>query len=502
MVKSGFRILLVDDEPELIDVCSEALSDRGHDIITASDGADALSVLRSTPVDLAVTDLRMPRMNGMELLQHVNSLGLDLDVIFLTGYGTVNNAVDCIRMGAADYILKPFEIRDLAAKVEKVLAERKIRSEQKKISNLMKVFALTSTLRVQQDIRSLVREFLVQVRETFVPDSMAMYFVNDSNGSSAKRIVWGRTLQENGELRRWFKNLALKLLEKDKPKLLDPVSLKRVQRTRQAGPNELTDYSVMIVPVTGSLQKTGALILMRQKEKPHYGLNDLQLLSVFAAHAASSFENLKAYRRLQAINREIVTSYVSAVEAKDIYTHGHSDRVSRYAVLLGRELGLGKQDLETLTFSGILHDIGKIGISDTLLNKPGPLSEDEYAVMKQHPVVGHEILSQVTSLSDVMPIIYHHHERYDGAGYPRGLAGNEIPYLARIISVIDGFEAMTSDRAYQKARPVEEVKSIMGAGAGSQWDPQIVETWFRIIDSHNLSEDKPNIPPDSISMAI
>jgi putative nucleotidyltransferase with HDIG domain len=407
-----------------------------------------------------------------------------------------------MRMGASDYILKPFEIRDLAAKVDKVLAERKIRSEQKKISNLMKVFALTNILRSQQNIRSLVREFLVHVRETFVPDSLSMYFVGGDGESPAKRIVWGPTLQDNLELRRWFKNLSLKLLERDKPKLLDPVTLRRVQRTSQAGPNDLTEYSAMIVPVTGSIHKTGVLILVRHKDKPHYDLSDLQLLSVFAAHAASSFENLKAYRRLQAINREIVTSYVSAVEAKDVYTHGHSDRVSRYAVLLGRELGLDKHDLEILAFAGILHDIGKIGISDALLNKSGPLTEDELEVMKQHPVVGRDILSRVTSFSEIMSIVYHHHERFDGHGYPEGLAGRDIPYLSRIISVIDGYEAMTSDRAYQKARPVREVKEIMAEGAGTQWDPELVEAWFRILDTYDLTRDRPSTPLDPVLRAV
>jgi len=499
MNNNASRILLVDDEPELLEVCTEALSGLGHDILTASNGEDALEVLRSTPADLVVTDLKMPRMNGMELLQSINAMGLDCDVIFLTGFGTVNNAVECVRMGAADYMLKPFDLKALKSKIEKVLAERRISAERKKISNLMKVFALTTTLRGQQDMRSMVREFLVHVRETFTPDSMAMYFTNGQSSSAAKRIIWGKTLQENTELRRWFKNLAFRLLERDTPKLLDPISMKRVQRSNMAGPNELADYSAMLVPVSSSLHKTGSLVLLRHKLKPQYGLNDLHLLSVFAAHAASSLDNLKAYRRLSAINREIVTSYVSAVEAKDVYTHGHSDRVSRYAVLLGRELGLDKRDQDLLAFAGILHDIGKIGISDTLLNKPEKLSPDEFEVMKQHPVVGRDILSRVTSLSEIMPIVYHHHERLDGLGYPLGLKGNDIPYLARLVSVIDGFEAMTSDRAYQKARPVEEVKAIMHQGAGSQWDPDLVAAWFRVVESCEFTDEHPKIPLDLIS---
>lgn len=502
MDKTTSQILLVDDEPELLEVCKEALSYLGHGIHTAPNGEEALKILRSTPVDLVVTDLKMPRMNGMELLQSITALGLDADVIFLTGFGTVNNAVECVRMGAADYMLKPFEIKELSSKIEKVLAERQIRNEQKKISNLMKVFALTTTLRGQQDTRSMVREFLVHVRETFSPDSMAMYFTNGQSASAAKRIVWGKALQENTELRRWFKNLAFKLLEKDRPKLLDPVSMKRVQRSSMAGPNELAEYSAMVVPVSSCTHKTGALVLLRHKLKPRYGLSDLHLLSVFAAHAASSLDNLKAYRRLTVINREIVTSYVSAVEAKDVYTHGHSDRVSRYAVLLGKELGLDKKDLDLLAFAGILHDIGKIGISDTLLNKPERLSDDEFEIMKQHPVVGRDILSRVTSLAEIMPIVYHHHERFDGKGYPLGAKGGEIPYLARLVSVIDGFEAMTSDRAYQKARPVEEVRAIMLQGAGTQWDPDLVAAWFRVVDTNDLTKNRSFVPLDLVSSLL
>jgi response regulator RpfG family c-di-GMP phosphodiesterase len=501
VAEENTHILLVDDEPQLLEVCGEALEDRGYSVLRAGNGDEALKLISANPVSLVITDLKMPRMNGMELLQSINERGGDSEVIFLTGYGTVENAVDCVRMGAADYMLKPFDIRELLSKVEKILAERKIRSEQNKISNLMKMLALTNTLTSQVDLRSLIKEFLLHVRETFSPDSMAMYLTGNGAGGDTQRIVWGRALKENNALRRWFKNLALRLMEQGKPKLLDPVSLKLLRCSDESGPQEIAGLSAMIVPVASSIQRTGVLVLLRGKLKPQFTLQDLQLLSVFSSQAASSFENIRAYRRLQDINMEIITSYVSAVEAKDIYTHGHSDRVSRYAVLLGEELGLDKHDQDLLAFASILHDIGKIGISDNLLNKPSPLNADEFAIMKTHPVVGRDILSRVKTLSDTLPVIYHHHEWLNGSGYPSGLKGNDIPFLARALSVIDGFEAMTSDRAYQKARPAEEAKRILTKGAGVQWDPKIVNAWFRVLDKHDLQKAKPAIPM-GISSAV
>jgi putative nucleotidyltransferase with HDIG domain len=186
------------------------------------------------------------------------------------------------------------------------------------------------------------------------------------------------------------------------------------------------------------------------------------------------------------MNNEIIRSFAQAVEAKDIYTRGHSDQVAYYATRLGRELSLTNDELDKLYLAGIVHDIGKIGIPDQILNKPDTLSGDEFSIMKKHPEVGRNILAQVGSLQDILPIIYHHHERIDGKGYPTGLHGDQIPFLARVVSVVDAFEAMTSDRAYRNALPLNTVKEIMSNGAGTQWESDLVGVWLRIIEQEKV----------------
>jgi HD-GYP domain-containing protein (c-di-GMP phosphodiesterase class II) len=207
----------------------------------------------------------------------------------------------------------------------------------------------------------------------------------------------------------------------------------------------------------------------------------MQLLSIFASHAANAFQNAKMYSKLQDLNKDIIRSYARAVEAKDFYTRGHSDRVASYAVHLGIKVELTDDELERLYIGGVLHDIGKIGVPDHILNKPDKLTDDEFDVIKRHPVIGREILNQVYSLKDIIPLVYYHHERLDGTGYPEGLRGEEISPLVRILSVADIFEALTSDRAYRQALPLDKVEKIMFSMAGTHLDSDLVEMWFKLV---------------------
>lgn len=484
-------VLLVDDEPELLEICKESMEEVGHQVLLASNGVQALNILNTEDVHLVVSDLRMPGLNGMELLQKINTSGHEVDVIILTGYGTVENAVECLKMGAADYLLKPFNITDLLAKVTKVLMERKLREEQKKVSDLLKMLNLSDTLNRQQDLRSMIREFAIQVKNTFSPDGISLFISGGKTARLKSNFKWGPLLDNNPRICKFLRIVSDHLLSQGRAKLLDPVAIKRTAGTVKNVPHELLEVSVMLVPMICGQKKTGIIAVLRSEEKPQYSIRDLNLLTIFASHAASSFENLKAFRRIQGMNLEIITSYVRAVEAKDIYTRGHSERVSNYAVILGRELGLSEQELKHLSIAGLLHDIGKIGVPDNILNKPNKLTPEEIAIMRRHPVVGHEIVGRITSLKDILPVIYHHHEWVDGSGYPDGLKGDEVPFLARLVSVVDGFEAITSDRAYHKAISFTDAEKIITRGAGVQWDEDMVDVWLRTINEKDLTGEIP-----------
>jgi len=179
------------------------------------------------------------------------------------------------------------------------------------------------------------------------------------------------------------------------------------------------------------------------------------------------------------ITRDIEKHYIDTieilrqtVEAKDPYTRGHSDRVSAYSVLLGKKLALPKKDLITLKIGGLFHDIGKIGIPDSILLKESKLTDEEYSQIKMHPIVGVQILGNSDFFYDCLPIILHHHEKFDGSGYPNRLRGHDIPYLARICTIVDAFDAMTSRRSYRDVIPLEKVVDELKKYSGTQFDPR------------------------------
>lgn len=187
--------------------------------------------------------------------------------------------------------------------------------------------------------------------------------------------------------------------------------------------------------------------------------------------------------RLERAYLDMVQTLRYTVEAKDTYTRGHSDRVSEYSVLIGEKLGLPEDQIKTLRIGGLFHDIGKIGIPDSILLKPDKLSDDEYSQIKNHPSIGAHILGSAEIFKDIIPVVKHHHERYDGNGYPSRLKGEEIPYIARIAAVADTFDAMTSRRSYRGPIDIEHVKEEIKRCEGTQFDPQIAEVFLDILNN-------------------
>lgn len=473
------RILLVDDEPQLLAVNKEALEANGYTVLTANDGREALDILEGSKVDLIVSDLRMPRLDGRELLEAMHTRSIKADIIFLTGYASVESAVECIRHGAADYLQKPFSIPKLLSKVESVLGQASVGKAQHH-GDLETVLQLGAALRSQRDPRSLIKEFLLQLRDTFAPDAMGLFLCNGIASEVGSDMLCGDLLRSNPRAQTWFRTVSERLMLRGTPKLFESLAVSHNKGK--------INVSAMVCPILDHSGPMGAVVVLVDERRGGYSMPSLRMLSVFAAHAATAIEGLSARCKLHDINLDIITSHVCSVEAKDFYTKGHSEQVGAYAAMLGRELGLPDHEIELLSFAGILHDIGKIGIPDKILNKPSPLTKAEFAIMQQHPSMGRDILSNIQTLKDILPIVYHHHERIDGQGYPDGLSGDSIPLLARIVSVADGFEAMTSDRAYQKARSRAEALQILREGAGTQWDAHLVRQWLHIVEKEPTYE--------------
>jgi putative nucleotidyltransferase with HDIG domain len=215
---------------------------------------------------------------------------------------------------------------------------------------------------------------------------------------------------------------------------------------------------------------------------------------------AGNIENLvrrlkQALRQNQELFLETIQTLATAIDAKDPYTRGHSERVSSYAMATARHLGLMQEEVFRVRISAILHDVGKLGIRDTILNKPGGLTEDEFDAMRRHVEIGAQIMSPIKMLKDVIPGIRNHHETWDGTGYPDGLRGDEIPLVARIIGVADTFDAMTTTRPYQKAMTLEYVLAKMKSMSGSRFDPRVVDSFLTAVAAGDITPPEPSSPP-------
>jgi putative two-component system response regulator len=262
------------------------------------------------------------------------------------------------------------------------------------------------------------------------------------------------------------------------PRLTGIELLETVQRVRPSVPVLLVTGVDSHANLTGALAG-GAAGLVPKPFSPSEFVD-----AVGRALERSSRAQFELRQRL--FTPTLAGALANAIEAREASLQGHCERLAALAVRLGAELGLGRAELENLRVGAILHDVGKIGIPDRILLKPAPLDPDEMAVMRTHTVIGDGMLEPLELLDGVRPVVRHHHERWDGGGYPDGLAGGEIPVAARIVAVADAIEAMSADRPYRRALPPPDVMRELRAGHGSQWDPAIVDAVIALIETSAL----------------
>jgi response regulator RpfG family c-di-GMP phosphodiesterase len=465
------RILVVDDETVIREILSDFLSSEGYVVRTAEDGQAAIEELTARPYNLVISDLKMPNFSGLELLEKIGEHKLDVITIIMTGFGTVETAIEAMKKGAYDYILKPFKVEEVMHVVQRGLEKQRLMHENiqlKESINLYRVSeAINSSLSFEEKTAVILETAMAELNADAV--SMHLETQDGSGFVEVQRRLSPRIAppESVGEL-----NLPeiLQHFSENRPVLYH--GLKASRFFLSAPSHRISSFISIPMRIRDKVIGFVSAYTFSRGYKLTEGQR--KMLSVIASRAAASIENARLYENLKRTFTQTIQGLARALEASDPYTRGHSDRVTNYSRLAACGLDLADGEVEIITNAALLHDIGKIGIQNDKLNKPGKLTPEEYEMFKLHPVYGKTILEPIRFLADLVPCVYYHHEQWDGSGYPDGLRAYEIPLGARVISVADAYDAMTSDRAYRRALPHEIALAELRRCAGTQFDAVVV----------------------------
>jgi response regulator RpfG family c-di-GMP phosphodiesterase len=493
------RVLIVDDEKFIRDILADFLGMEGYVVRTAEDGGAALNELGNAHYDLVISDLKMPRMGGIELLDAIGKAAPSALTVIMTGFGTVETAIDAMKRGAYDYILKPFKVEEVIRVVQRGLEKQRLAAENLRLREALSLYkvseAIAASLSLDEVLSNLSDTALFELDGDFVStwleDGEGAYFerqrlVQDVDGRRAKE----RAPHEPGEAHATPHLAGPECGVIAASAFIDYYAahselLEHGVRTHRffSRPPAREVASLVSVPLRMKTRLLGWIAVASFTKQRRFNEGHRKLLSIVGSRAAAAIENARLYEDLRATFRQTIEGLARAIDKMDRYTAGHSERVAMYATYLAVRLGLPPDTVEVVRQSALMHDIGKIGCAMNL-NKPGKLTHDEYEVFKRHPAYGKDILDPIRFLHPLVPGVHLHHERWDGRGYPLGLSGKNVPLIARIIAVADTYDAMTSDRAYRRALPHEVAMGEIDRCSGSQFDPEVTHTFASGLDEY------------------
>ena len=491
--QESFKVLIVDDEPAIIETLQLFLQglDISH-IHGAACGEKALEYMDQNQYDYIFIDLMMPGMNGIELLKKIQQYQHLTSVILMTGYPSMKAVIDAMHNGASDFLIKPFRFEDIKVIFQRLEKLHQLREKNwelhQELEEKKEVEKLNKQLGKRIQFQTTLFNIVNSLSEMNKPDEIYRYLVDKAVEScNAEKACFMIYDQEDAKML-VLAQKGLGLSPGEKADLISGSNGKRIMKgdfiQSYFGKTMVEDIhleklhahnGLMTVPFNIRNEPFGVLFIAGKKEGLTFDKEDEFILHFLSKKAALNIENMALYGNLKENLFASFLSLVSAIEAKDTYTQQHSSRVTEFAIKLAQKLGCSPEDIKRLEMTGPLHDIGKIGIQDSILNKPGSLTDDEFAHIKTHPLIGVNIVTPLDLDQGEIAIIRSHHERWDGRGYPDGLAGDNIPRVSRILAVADAFDAMNSSRAYRKALPFSVCIKELEGNCGTQFDPEVVK---------------------------
>lgn len=471
------RVLIVDDEKFIRDILADFLGMEGYVVRTAEDGQSALAELGRTHYDLVISDLKMPRMGGIELLDEIGKVDPNAITVIMTGFGTVETAIDAMKRGAYDYILKPFKVEEVIHIVQRGLDKQRLAAENLRLKEALSLYKVSEAIQASLSLDQVLQTVADSAQNELQAELVSTWLDNGEGGFFERQHLVHPSFTPAGSLGR------LDPVEMAKHLASDSVLLEHGTKANRffAEVPEMPPASLMAVPLRMKQRLYGWVTAVLFTKQRRFDEGQRKLLSIIGSRAGAAIENARLYEDLQATFQQTIQGLAKAIDKMDRYTAGHSDRVAMYATYLAIRLGLSTEMIEIVRQSALMHDIGKIGCVLNL-NKPGKLSQEEYEIFKRHPGFGKDILEPIKFLHPLIPGVHLHHEMWNGKGYPLGLKGNDIPIIARIIAVADTYDAMTSDRAYRRALPHDIAVAEIDRCAGSQFDPTLAGDFLEGLD--------------------
>ena len=479
-----------------------ALGDLGFEVTTCGDsGAAVLHALTERP-DAVLTEIGPPELDTSGLCRSMRDRLPGLPVLVVAPpdgeaserVATEAGAVDCLRRPVTPQFMAervraavraarrmPIEGRtsETIRSIDPAFVDRQLRKQELKIQSL---FELSRNVVGCLELDELYHGFLLTAMGQLGLGAGVLYHLDGTRDSKLVEVVSrGIPRHEAQALLDFRGGLGAFLVRSHHPVLLEPdccpAELRvEVDRLREAGLAVACPMASKGVPV-------GVALFGGRMSGIGFSADDLLLLSAVCNFAGPALESARLFTELHVTYLSTIRAFVSSLEAKDPYTRGHSERVADYARALAHACGFKRRDLDMVVFGGMLHDIGKIGVAEGILNKTGPLTPDEWRVVRLHPEMGARIVSHIEYLSPAVPMILHHHERIDGRGYPHGLTGDDIELGARIVTVVDSFDAMTTHRPYRRSMDPSQAVKLLRAHAGRQFDAQVVDTFLHLLET-------------------